>query len=219
MKQQNEHPSYQLPIQVLIVDPYEIVRCGTRIEIENHPDFTVVGEANSGQTALNMVEQLRPDIILLEPFLDDMKGIEVVRQIKAMGDSAPQVLVFATQANRQLVYSLLNAGAQGYVLKNDSPTTLLQALQGVMDGDIVMSPRVQTVLVTMLRSLQNDLSNAEVDVLRQIGRGKSNAQVARRLHISVGTVQNHLSNIYRKLPPVRSRAEAVAWVWLNGLMA
>lgn len=209
-------------IRVLLADIHHIVHQGIRHEIESQHDMFVVGETNDGLEALDLAVQLKPDVIILDVKLARLSGAKVTRCLneisKGVTGSTPKVVVYSSYFDKHYVWSLLAAGAKGYLLKSDPPEKLLAAIRQVNAGQIVLSPTVQTNLVKIIPYLNQDLSMGEIKVLQLLAHGQSNQEIAKNLNISVGTVKSHLNNTYRKIPWIRSRAEAVTWAWINNIV-
>lgn len=212
------------PTRVLLADDHHIVRSGIRRELERHADMEVAGEAHDGQTALELVAELHPHLILLDISLPDMSGFEVAQQITRLPRPAnathwpPLILVLSAYAEPEYVYGVFAAGAKGYLLKDELPRRIVQGIREVMSGVPALSLRVQQVLLSRRQHEDDMLTKREMEVLQLIARGYTNEEIAEELVIAIGTVKNHVTNIYHKLPGVHTRAEAVAWAWQNGLI-
>ena len=213
--------STQSKIRILIADMHHIIHQGIRNEIESQRDMYVVAETVDGCEALNLARKLKPDIIVLDVKLARLSGVKVTRQINENWDSTkpiPKTIVFSSYDDTHYVWSLLAAGAKGYLLKSDPPGNLIGAIRQVKSGQTVLSQTVQTNLVKAIPHINRDLSEGELKVMQLLAYGQSNQEIAQNLNISVGTVKSHLNNTYRKIPWIRSRAEAVAWAWINHIV-
>ena len=206
-------------IRVLIADDHAIVREGTRRVLESERDIEVVGEASDGEEAVSQATKLQPDVAIIDIAMPNLNGIEATRQIKALLP-ATAVLILTAYDNDQYIFSLLEAGAAGYLLKNVHGSELVEAVRSVHSGESVLSPVVaRKVLHRFVPSTEEPkggapemLSQRELEVLKWAAKGMSNKDVAEELCLSVRTIQSHLAHIFDKLQ-VGSRTEAI----LHGL--
>lgn len=197
-------------IRVLIADDHPVVRKGIREILDSAMGITVIGEANGGLQALSMVEELSPDVLLLDMELKDLSGVDVVVKISERGLTT-RVLGLSSYDDREYVSQLLSMGASGYLIKDEVPDTIIEAIRGVARGEKGwVSRSVAAKLTQMLQEEKgggDDLSPRELDVLRLVVDGKTNAEIGSVLGISAKTVEKHLDSIYRKMNVV-SRVEA-----------
>ena len=197
-------------IQVLIADDHPIVRNGIRNILEPAVGITVVGEAESGQQALEMIETLHPDVVLLDMQLPDINGIEVVKKVVEAGISV-RILGLSTYDDKEYISQLLSLGASGYLLKEEVPEAIVEAVRGVARGETGwVSRKVAAKLTQILQDEQDGrtaLTPRELDVLQLVVDGKTNAEIGLNLGISEKTVEKHLDAIFRKMGVV-SRVEA-----------
>lgn len=217
-------------IRILIAEDHVVVREGTRRVIEQEPDFEVVGEAGNGEEAVKMTEDCCPDLVLIDIVMPKMNGIEATRQIKK---SCPNTAVLALSAydDDQFIFSLLEAGAAGYLLKSVHSRELLATIRAVCEGETVLHPSIMRRVLKRFtpgpgqvasQQLPEGLSDRELEVLRMATTGLSNQDIAKALGLSIRTVQAHFAHITRKLQ-VSSRTEAVlmgvkgGWLSLNDL--
>jgi DNA-binding NarL/FixJ family response regulator len=212
-------------IRVLVADDHEVVREGTRRMLEREDDLIVVGEAENGAEVVRLVDQLGPDVVVLDVRMPHLSGIEATKQIKK---DHPQVrvLVFTAHDEDRYVFPLLDAGADGYVLKTVGQRDLAKAIRDVWRGETALHPAVARRVVEQLtqgtryrgEGMVEALTEREMEVLKAVSRGWSNRDVSEALHISPHTVQVHLSNIFGKLG-VKTRTEAVLYAirqgWVN----
>ena len=220
------YSTYTSPIRVLVADEYAIVRRGLIQEIAQQPDMCLVGEATTGPDTLQMAQTIPADILLLDTRLPGLNGVQIARQLhrsalrldKTKDNRPPQLLVFTVYRDRQYVWSLLAAGARGYLLKDEPLPVVMNAIRLLAQGHTALSLSVQTMLVELIPALNQTLSQREVAILRLLAQGKSHQEIAESLAISEKTVRNHLHNAYRKVPTVKSQAEAIAWTWINRLV-
>ncbi len=215
-------------IKILIADDHAVVREGTRQILQQEPDLEVVGEAADGEEAVRLTASTRPDVAIIDVAMPKLDGIAATRQIKSLyPDTA--VLVLTAYDDDQFVFSLLEAGAAGYLLKSVRARELVDAVRAVYAGESVLHPTVARKVLNRFvpatgggaRSRPADvLSERELEVLRLASRGLSNQEIADKLSLSLRTVQAHFSHIFNKIQ-VGSRTEAVVralkegWVTLN----
>jgi len=202
------------PIRVLLTDDHPAIRAGVRGELEKSDDIVVVGEASSGEEALLMVAELAPDLMLLDMVLPDLDGIDVARQLR---ETHPQVriLVFSGYADDAFVFGVLGAGAVGYLLKDEAPGRLANAVRTAMQGHVFLSDTVAQKVIRRTMGERPQLTIRELDVLARLAEGKSTNQIAMELDISTKTVGNHASNMLSKFN-LTSRAELVAHAMREG---
>jgi len=216
-------------IRVVLADDHHVVRSGIRGELEKHPDIEIVGEASDGEEALALARKLQPDILLLDINMPGIQGMEVTEKlnegtaVSQTRDNSlpfpPHVLILSAYCEQEYVYSLFAAGAKGYLLKDEHPDRIVSGIRQVMRGEPALSLPVQKLLLTRRQSDDHELSLRELEVLRLMAKGHTNEEIADELIIAIGTVKNHVTNIYRKLPNVRTRSAAVAWAWENRLVS
>jgi NarL family two-component system response regulator LiaR len=214
------------PIRILLAEDHKIVREGTRQLLEQTADFRIIGEASDGEEAVQLTAALRPDVVVLDVRMPKMSGIECTKAIKAQ-QSGVRILILSAHDDDRYVFPLLEAGANGYLLKTSSAAELAQAIRTVHGGETALAPRIASKMVDWLSrrqlyrsaEMQEGLTEREVEILQVVAQGKSNKEVGELLHISPHTVQVHLRNIYGKLG-VNSRTEAVAYAlsqeWIRG---
>lgn len=202
-------------IQVLLADDHVLVRQGIRQFLEEAGDVEVVAEAGNGVEAIRLVEAHRPDVAVLDIRMPDVTGIEATRRIK---ERFPQVrvLILTAYDDDPYIFAMLQAGADGYVLKTASADELVDAVRTVYQGESALSPEVTSKVIRQIASSKpggaseqvEPLTDRELDVLRLAAKGKTNREIGGELGISHRTVQGHLASIYGKLG-VNSRTEAV----------
>lgn len=211
-------------VRILLADDHPIVRDGVRLLLERAPDLVVVGEAGDGPEALQLVAALRPDVLVLDVALPGLSGIEVARRLRAAG-SPVRVLVLSAHDDEACVRGVLSSGAAGYLLKDEARQTIVDAVRGVARGERGwLSRRVAAHAFRCEGAADRGAPGAspaltprEREVLRLVAQGQDNARIAGALGISVETVRTHVTAILGKLR-VRSRADAVAWAWMRGLI-
>lgn len=203
-------------IRIVIADDHFVVRQGTRSLLERESDMEVVGEAGDGEEAVKLINQLRPDVAILDIAMPKLNGVEVTRQIKPLNPSTA-VLILTAYDDDEYVFALLEAGAAGYLLKDVGSSEVIQAVRAVYAGESVLHPVIARKVVGRFRPSAADagksnpeieLSERETQVLKLAAKGMSNSDIAKELFINVRTVQGHLSSIFNKLG-VGSRTEAI----------
>jgi two-component system response regulator NreC len=212
-------------IRVLIVDDHEIVRSGLRMMLSAQEGITIVGEAEDGRQALELVEELRPDVVLMDLTMPDMSGVEATRHIVERWPES-KVLALTIHEDEAYFFKMLDAGALGYVPKRAAPIDLLHAIEVVNEGQVYLDPTLATTLVSdYLARAQSgtgtapipDLTPREHEVLTLIAEGVTNQDIAKELGISVKTVERHRENIMNKLN-LHSRTELVKYAIRKGLI-
>lgn len=197
-------------IRVLIVDDHPIICKGIRDLLNPAVGITVAGEAHTGEEALQKIEELKPDVVLLDMKLPDMSGVEIIKKAYKLGSNA-RILGLSSYNDREFISQLLTYGASGYLLKDELPEEIIQAVRGVAHGEVGwVSRKVAALLSQILLKEQEggtDLTARELDVLNLVVEGKTNNQIGIALGISVKTVEKHLHAIFRKMGVV-SRVEA-----------
>jgi len=211
-------------ISLLITDDHALVRQGIRAFLELQPDLIVLGEADSGEAAVRMAAELVPDVILMDLVMPGIGGVEATRQAKQVSPHS-QIIVLTSYHDDEYIFPALRAGALSYVLKDVGPDELADTVRKAARGESVLHPRVASRVVEELRgtrrdtpNLFTDLSDRELEVLRLIADGLSNAEIADRLIISEKTVKGHVSNILGKLH-MMDRTQAAVFAWQQGLVA
>ncbi|MDP1699307.1 MAG: response regulator transcription factor [Xanthomonadaceae bacterium] len=204
-------------IRVCLVDDQTLVRQGVRSLLALSDDIIeVVGEAADGRQALDMVANVRPDVVLMDMRMPVMSGLEALQALALRGD-LPPTIILTTFDDDQLVLAGIKAGARGYLLKDVSLDQLVTAIKTVAEGGSLVQPAITQRLLSGLEHLHNDfvsldkpdpLTERETEILRLMAGGFSNKEIANSLHVAEGTVKNHVSNILSKLG-VRDRTRAV----------
>ncbi|HEY6408164.1 MAG TPA: response regulator transcription factor [Ktedonobacteraceae bacterium] len=211
-------------ITILIVDDHAIVRHGVRAFLDMQPDLVVVQEADSGESAIRLVAELLSDIVLMDLVMPGIGGVEATRQVKLISPHT-QVIVLTSFHEDEFIFPALCAGALSYVLKDVHPHELAQVVRKAARGETVLHPHVASRVVREMQGVKQDipnlfihLSEREIQVLRLIGNGHSNAAIAEELVISEQTVKKHVSNILSKLHML-DRTQAAVLAWQQGLIA
>ncbi len=210
-------------ITVLIVDDHQVVRQGVRAFLESQPDITVVAEAESGEMAAQLAAEYAPDVVLMDLLMPGMDGIAATQQVKRVSPRT-QVIVLTSYHQDEHIFPAIRAGALSYLLKDASPQELVEAVRKAAHGEVVLHSRVAARLVQELHGARQDvdnplntLSDRELDVLRLVADGLTNAEIAERLIISDKTVKSHVSNILGKLHLV-DRTQAAVFAWREGVV-
>jgi DNA-binding NarL/FixJ family response regulator len=212
----------------MVVDDQAVVRAGLRTFLRDAPDMHLVGETGDGAQAMEIATRSRPDVVLTEVRLPGLDGAELTRRIRATPSSSPRVIILTTLDLDQHVFACLRAGASGFLLKDTRPAELLSAIRVVAIGQQVFAPTVTRRLVDCLLGTLPDtdpasstvldtLTPREQEVLELVAQGLSNADIAGRLYMSIGTVKSHVSRILTKLG-LRDRVQAVILAYQTGLV-
>jgi DNA-binding NarL/FixJ family response regulator len=203
-------------IRVLIVDDQTLVRQGVRSLLALAEGIEVIGEAGDGRQAVDLIPQLRPDVVLMDMRMPVMSGLEALQHM-ARNNTLPPTIILTTFDDDQLVLAGIKAGAKGYLLKDVSLEQLVDAIQTVASGGSLMQPAMTQRLLSGLEHMRNDfvsldrpdpLTERETEILRLMAGGFSNKEIANSLGVAEGTIKNHVSNILSKLG-VRDRTRAV----------
>ncbi|HXF82803.1 MAG TPA: response regulator transcription factor [bacterium] len=212
-------------IRVLVADDHAIVREGVRMILAKEPDVEVVGEAGDGQEALDLVERLRPHVVIMDISMPGVGGIEATQRLKAAHPQI-QVLALTMHEDESYVFQLLRAGAAGYVLKRAAAQDLVQAVRAAARGEAFLYPSVaRRVVEDYLKRVEageereryDGLTAREKEILTLIAQGLSNQQIAEKLFISIKTVQTHRAHILEKLG-LHDRTELVRYAIRKGLI-
>ncbi|HEX7974809.1 MAG TPA: response regulator transcription factor [Anaerolineales bacterium] len=203
--------------RILLIDDHAIVRLGLMTLINDQPDMEVVGEAGTAAEALRAAERLQPEVTLMDIRLPGEGGIEATRQITARFPKV-KVVILTSFADDELVLQAIQAGASGYVLKQADNDDLLRAIRAAKRGEALLDPATTARVLAQMRNLGRkadenafrDLSDRELEVLAELTRGKTNAEIAQVLHLSEKTVRNHISAILEKLN-LTNRVELAAY--------
>jgi DNA-binding NarL/FixJ family response regulator len=216
-------------IRVLIVDDQSLVRAGFRMILESEEDIEVVGESADGAEALEAAAELSPDVILMDVRMPNVDGLEATRRLLEGKAEGPRVLILTTFDLDEYVYEALRVGASGFLLKDTPPEQLVEAIHVVSNGDALLSPVItRRVIEEFVRrppeSVRKpppeleELTVRELEMLRYVARGLSNAEIAKEAYVSETTVKTHIAHILMKLH-LRDRVQAVVFAYENGVVA
>lgn len=210
-------------ITILLVDDHEVVRQGLRAYLDSQPDFRVIGEASSGEEAVEAAMEYLPDVMLMDLVMNGIGGVEATRKVK---DITPrtQIVVLTSYHQDEFIFPALQAGAISYVLKDVMMDDLADAIRKASRGEAVLHPRVAERVIQEINGARGapfnpftELTNREMEVLRLIARGMCNSSIASELFISENTVKGHVSNILSKLQ-LADRTQAAVYAWEQGLV-
>jgi DNA-binding NarL/FixJ family response regulator len=213
-------------IKVALVDDQVLLRSGIRAILDANPDFEVVGEADDGAAGVDLVLRTHPDVVLMDVRMPKLDGIVATRRLVAAG-SRSRVLVLTTFDDDENVIEALRAGASGFMLKDADPRRLADAIQTVHAGDSLLAPSITQRLIAThlgrserereLRARFDDLTERELDIVRCLARGLSNADIGQETFLSEATVKTHVTRLLGKLG-LRSRVQAVVLAYESGFV-
>ncbi len=213
-----------MSIRVLVADDQSMVRAGFRMLLGGQPDIEVVAEASTGTEAIAKVARFNPTLVLMDIRMPELDGLEATRRILAT-ENPPRILILTTFALDEYIYEALNAGASGFVLKDDPPEQLLAAVRTVAAGEALLSPEVTKRVIQQFTRLPrpstpagfDELTTREEEIFRLLAEGLSNAEVAERLVITDSTVKSHVTHILQKLG-LRDRVQLILLAYQAGLV-
>lgn len=208
-----------MTIKVFICDDHDILRKGLRSLLQTVPDLDVVGEAADGETAIEMITELKPDVILMDLLMPGIGGVEAIRQLRKINHET-RILVLSSSHEDELVVSSIRAGAIGYLIKTSSPDDLIDGIRRVSTGQSVLPPDISNKLLTAMQDPKSPnvtLTHREIDVLKLIGEGLSNRDISEVLEISENTVISHVGRILNKLE-LDNRTQAALYARKQGLV-
>ena len=210
-------------ITVLLVDDHAMVRQGVRAFLATQPDLSVVAETGSGAEAVTLAAHYVPDVVLMDLIMPDMDGVEATRRVKQASPRS-QVVVVTSYHEDEHIFPALRAGALSYLLKDLGPEELASAIRKAAAGEAVLHPRVAARVIKELQGARaekvnpfTELSERELEVLKLIADGMSNAEMAAKLVLSEKTIKGHVSNILSKLH-LADRTQAAVYAWREGIV-
>ena len=214
-----------MTIRVLVADDQNLVRTGLTMILNAQEGIEVVGEASNGREAVELARQLRPDVCLFDIRMPEMDGIEATRLLAGPQVANPMAVVIITTFDLdEYVIGALKAGARGFLLKDAGPVLLVQAIHAAAEGDALIAPSVTGRLLSTLANATNrhtvmqpiePLTEREEEVLLTVARGRTNAEIASELHISLSTAKTHIASLMSKLG-ARNRVEIAIWAYEAG---
>lgn len=216
------------PLRVVLVDDHALMRQGISTILSVHHDIEVVGEASSGEEAIELVQRTHPHVVCMDVEMPGMGGLEATRRLVADASVTANVLMLTTFEREDYLLAALEAGASGFVLKNARPENLVDGIRAVAAGEALLSPQVTRAVIE--RAVRNSgptpdampeilaqLTEREIQVLRLLAHGLSNDEIATELTVGRATVKTHVSNVLMKLQ-LRNRVQAVAFAYRSGLI-
>ena len=211
------------PVTVLLVDDHDVVRKGVHAYLDALPDFSVVGEAESGQAAVQLAREYVPDVALMDLVMPGMDGVEATRRVKNVSPRT-QIVVLTSYHQDEHIFPALQAGAISYILKDVKMEDLAEAIRRAARGEATLHPRVAARVIQEFQGSRievfnpfTELTERELEVLRLIADGLPNGEIAERLVISENTVKGHVSNILSKLH-LADRTQAAVYAWKKGIV-
>ena len=206
-KEDYRRPMSDKPITIVIADDHAIVRQGLKKILKEEKDIRVVGEAKDGRDAVNKVQDLRPDIVIMDIAMPELNGIEATRQIKQAG-MGTKIIILSMHDHGRYIRELLGLGVSGYLLKNAASRDIVKAVKSAIEGNTYLSPSISSRVIedyvgmnkkSLEEELYNTLSNREREVFQMVVEGSSTKKIAETLCVSPSTIKSHRSNIMEKL--------------------
>jgi DNA-binding NarL/FixJ family response regulator len=209
------------PIKVLICDDHPLICDGITKLLEGERDINVIGKACNGQEAIEKAKALSPDVIIMDIKMPIMDGIEATKIITSMKPST-KIIAFSVYEDEALLLQMIQAGAVGYILKDITLENLVRAIKNCYEGRAMLNPKIARKILELMAkgsvdsSLEN-LTPREVEILREVAKGKSNKELAEKFFVSESTIKTHIANIFQKLG-LHSRAEAISYAVKKGIV-
>jgi DNA-binding NarL/FixJ family response regulator len=214
-----------MTVRVVVADDQDLVRTGLTMILNAQPDIEVVGEAADGNAAVELAQRLRPDVCLFDIRMPEMDGIAATEALAGPGVEDPiPIIIITTFDLDEYVYAALKAGARGFLLKDAGPELLMQAIHAAATGDALVAPSVTARLLSTFANVEraldppqpiDPLTEREEEVLSHVARGRTNAEIAEDLFISLSTVKTHIASLMTKLQ-ARNRVEIAIWAYETG---
>ena len=212
-----------MSVRILLVDDHQMMREGLRALLAHEPDFEIVGEASDGRTALELMRSLSPNVVVMDVGMPELNGVEATRRIRAENEHV-RVIALSTHTDKRYVHHMLEAGASGYVLKIAAHDELVRAVRAASVGKTYLSPEIAGFVVERSThpqagkevSAYSTLGAKEREVLQLVAEGKTSAETAKEMHISLKTVETHRRNIVQKLG-LHGTAELTKYAVREGL--
>ncbi len=211
------------PIQVLIVDDHTMVRQGMKALLQEYEDIHVIGEAANGLKAIELVDRLKPDVVLIDLAMPVMDGVEAIKRIMAAHPDQ-RIIVLTSYAGDDKLVPVIKAGAMGYIVKDAQPEELIQSIRDVYAGEPSLSPKMAWKLlhgmheVESTRRMEVELSEREIEVLRLLTKGKTDQEIAKELVLTDVTIRTHISRILSKLG-LKNRVQAALYGIRSGMVS
>lgn len=207
-------------VRVVVVDDHEVVRKGIIAYLATDPSIEVVGQASSGNASLPIIEEEKPDVVLMDLMMDDGNGIEATQKIMSF-HPACRIIILTSFYDDEQIFPAIEAGAFSYILKTSSATEIVEVILKAAKGENVIEPKVAGKMMSNFRKAEKkpheDLTERELEVLLCIGNGMTNQEISEKLYIGIKTVKTHVSNILSKLE-VKDRTQAAVYVHRNHLI-
>ena len=212
-----------MSVRLLLVDDHKMMREGLAALLHDVPDIQIVGEANDGREAIDLIRTLHPDVVVMDVGMPELNGVEATRRIRAEFEGV-RVIALSTHTDKRYVHHMLEAGANGYVLKISAHEELIRAVRAASQGRTYLSPEIAGLVVERSTStnagrdmsVYSTLSSREREVLQLVAEGKTSAETAKEMHISVKTVETHRRNIVQKVG-LHGTAELTKYAIREGL--
>lgn len=210
-------------IKILVVDDHDLIRQGLKRLIDLDESITFIGEANNGEKAINMINILKPDVVLLDMKMPILDGLEVLKQIK-QNNQGTKVIMLTIENERNVIIEAINIGADGYILKESAGKEVVNAIHTVIKGDKYIDKSLVSILFSDIKEgsnnkdqhILNKLTKREIDVLYYLSKGLSNKEIGEQLYLSEKTIKNYATKLFRKLE-INDRVQATIFALNNNI--